>query len=282
LEAAIVLVLVLAVVVALITERTPSRAAPPAPSEPATTGTAQTLQPPTAVPTQATTPTADSTQQIKRATRLSTAWGVDISWPQCGAAGMPALKPGFAVIGINDGTPFTQNPCLDRELAYARTQTGVATYLNIEAPRGGDATAYGRKIALDGLARMQRAGISVPVVWLDVEILNHWSSSGAANVAVINGALAALQSHGVTGGIYSSIAMWQQITGGAKLSVPVWLATSVTDYHQLPSWCATGLGGRGAEMAQYIATDGRQLVDVDVLCPKAIPQVVGEFAPGRK
>ena len=85
----------------------------------------------------------------------------------------------------------------------------------------------------------------------------------------------------VTAGIYSSGPMWQQITGGAQLGVPVWLATSVTDYRQLPQWCDSGLGGRPAEMTQYVAWDGHQLVDVDVLCQKAIPRVVGEFAAGR-
>jgi GH25 family lysozyme M1 (1,4-beta-N-acetylmuramidase) len=118
------------------------------------------------------------------------------------------------------------------------------------------------------------------VLWLDVEVLNHWSSSGAANVAVINAALRTLQQHHVTAGIYSSVPMWQQITGGARIDVPVWLATTVTDYRQLPSYCDSGLGGRPAEMAQYVAWDGRQLVDVDVLCAHAIPAVVSEFAPG--
>ena len=119
------------------------------------------------------------------------------------------------------------------------------------------------------------------MLWLDVEVLNHWSTSGAVNVAVINGALRALSQHGVTAGIYSSGPMWQQITGGARLSVPVWLATAVTDYRQLPSFCDQGLGGKAADMTQYVAYDGRQLVDVDVLCQKAIPAVVSEFAAGK-
>jgi hypothetical protein len=33
-------------------------------------------------------------------------------------------------------------------------------------------------------------------------------------------------------------------------------------------------------MTQYVAYDGRQLVDVDVLCQKAIPAVVSEFGAG--
>jgi hypothetical protein len=218
---------------------------------------------------------------VKTATHLSAGWGVDVSWPQCGPLGMPALQPGFAIVGINGGRPLTDNSCLSREVTYAKTRTGVAAYLNLDAPRSGDAAAYGAKVALDGLARAQRAGLKLPVLWLDVEVLNHWSTSGAVNVAVINGALRALEQRGITAGIYSSQAMWQQITGGARLNVPVWLATAVTDYRQLPSFCDAGLGGRPADMTQYVAYDGHQLVDVDVLCQQAIPAVVSEFAAGR-
>jgi hypothetical protein len=283
LAAAIAIVLVAAVAAVIVLEpRVSSQASPPAPATGASAVTLPaTLQPPVSVPMQAAAAAPAGLPAARRATRLSTGWGVDISWPQCGPAGMPALTPGFVVVGLTYGKPFTDNPCLAREVSWARSRTGIAAYLNIDAPRSGDPASYGRKVALDALARAERAGLRLPVLWLDVEVLNHWSTSGAFNVAVINGAIRALQSSGVTAGIYSSVPMWQQITGGARLSVPVWLATSVSDYRQLPQWCVTGLGGRAADMTQYVATDGRQLVDVDVLCAAAIPAVVGEFAPGR-
>jgi hypothetical protein len=194
---------------------------------------------------------------------------------------MPNVQPGFVVVGVNGGRPFTDNACRSREVDWARTRTGVSAYVNIDAPRGGDPASYGRKVALDALARAQQAGLRLPVLWLDVEVLNHWSKDLSYNVDVINGAIRALQSRSVTPGVYSSVPMWQQITGGARLDVPVWVATTVTDYRLLPAECDTGLGGRAAEMAQYVAWDGRQLVDVDVLCAQAIPRVVGEFAAGR-
>jgi hypothetical protein len=259
--------------------RVSSSAAPPSPT-PATNSLPVAMAPPTAQPSSAAKSPAATAGAVKSATHLSAGWGIDISWPQCGPLGMPAVQPGFVIVGVNGGKPFTDNSCLAREVSYARTRTGVSAYLNIDAPRNGDAAAYGRQVALDGLARAQRAHLAVPVLWLDVEVLNHWSSSAAANVAVINGALRALQQRGVNAGIYSSVAMWQQITGGARLDVPVWLATSVTDYRQLPQWCDTGLGGRPADMTQYVAWDGHQLVDVNVLCQHAIPAVVGEFAAG--
>ena len=282
LAAAIATVLVVAIAIVVVQEpRVPSSAAPPKPA-PAAVTVPNSMQPPTAAPTApAKTPAPAPHTGATAADHLSAGWGVDVSWPQCGSLGMPSVQPGFVVVGINGGKPFTDNVCLAREVAWARSRTGVSAYLNIDAPRGGDAAAYGRKVALDGLARVQRANLSLPVLWLDVEVLNHWSTNPAVNVAVINGALRALQQHGVTAGIYSSGPMWQQITGGAQLHVPVWLATSVNDYRQLPQWCGIGLGGKAAEMTQYVAYDGHQLVDVDVLCQQAIPAVVGEFAAGR-
>jgi hypothetical protein len=279
---AIATVLIVAIAIVVVQEpRVPSSAAPPKPV-PSAASLPVAMQPPAAAPSApAKKPAAVAPAGVTVADHLSAAWGVDVSWPQCGPLGMPKVQPGFVVVGINGGRPFTDNVCLGREVAWARTRTGVSAYLNIDAPRIGDPAAYGRKVALDGLARVQRAHLSLPVLWLDVEVLNHWSTSAAANVAVINGALRALQERGVKAGIYSSGPMWQQITGGARLNVPVWLATAVTDYRQLPQFCDAGLGGRPADMAQYVAYDGQQLVDVNVLCQKAIPAVVGEFAVGR-
>ncbi|HEU5033249.1 MAG TPA: hypothetical protein VFT62_00665 [Mycobacteriales bacterium] len=214
------------------------------------------------------------------ATRLSTSWGIDVSWPQCGNGGLPDLQTGFVAVGVNNGRPFTTNPCLADQVAYAKSHTGYAAYLNIDAPRVGDPTAYGRKAAVDGLARARAAGLHTAVLWLDVEVVNHWADP-ATNIAVISGAVRALEAHHVTAGIYSSQPMWQQITGGVDPRTPVWLATTITDYHQVGAWCASGLGGRPAVMAQYVATTGSQLIDVDMLCPAALPDAVTLFTAGR-
>src|SRR3954469_8928620 len=213
------------------------------------------------------------------ATRLSTFWGVDVSWPQCNG-GIPPLAPGFGVVGVNGGRPFTDNPCLSEQVTYAKGLSGYAAYINLDAPRAEDARSYGKRSALDGLARARRAGLDVSTIWLDVEVLNHWSHDAAANVAVINGAATALQSRGVTAGIYSSGPMWQQITGGARVTMPVWLATSVIDYRDVQPLCRDGLGGHSAEMAQYVASANDRLIDIDVLCNNAIPDVVTRFTAG--
>ncbi|MBV9293276.1 MAG: hypothetical protein JO222_12560 [Frankiales bacterium] len=213
------------------------------------------------------------------AARLATFWGIDVSWPQCDPGALPALTTGFVVVGVNDGRPFTDNPCARQQVTYATAHTGYAAYLNIDAPRFGDAASYGRKAALDGLARATADGIRAPTIWLDVETLNHWADP-ATNVAVINGALHALQQHGVTAGIYTAVPMWQQITGGASINVPVWLATTVTDYRDVDPLCAVGVGGHPAALAQYVATTGSQLIDVDVLCTATRSQSVPMFAAG--
>jgi hypothetical protein len=210
---------------------------------------------------------------------LSNFWGADISFPQC-AAGPPAALPlGFVIVGLNDGRPFTTNPCLGEQLAFARTRTGYAVYANIDAPYSGDAAGYGRQVALDILARLHAARLAPPVLWLDVELANHWSTP-AVDVAVIRAAVATLATGGVRAGIYSSPSMWAAITGDATLSLPVWTAAVVSSYTQLPGWCATGLGGHPAAMAQYVASYGSRDVDVDVLCSAGLPGSVALFGPG--
>jgi hypothetical protein len=196
---------------------------------------------------------------------LSAGWGIDVSWPQCDGS-LPAVAAGFAIVGVNGGAPRTDNPCLRGQLRALRGHLPVAFYLNLDAPRYGSASAYGVKVVDDGLARIVRTGAHVPVVWLDVEILNAWRDP-ATNVAVINAALRRLHERGFVGGIYSSAPMWQQITGGAAVHVPVWLAITGSEVPSLPHSCAVGLGGQKATMVQYVATTPTaRLVDADVLC----------------
>jgi hypothetical protein len=198
-------------------------------------------------------------------TSLAAGWGIDVSWPQCGQP-LPAVADGFVIVGINDGRPMTDNPCLPAQLHALRGHLPVAFYLNLAAPPSGDPSAYGIKVVDDGLARIARTGAHVPVVWLDVEVLNAWRDR-ATNVAVIDAALRRLGARGVIGGIYSSAPMWRQITGGISVHVPVWLAITGSEVPSLRHACTVGLGGANATIVQYVAiTPARRLVDADVLC----------------
>ncbi|MGC8509798.1 MAG: hypothetical protein ACP5PB_02880, partial [Acidimicrobiales bacterium] len=72
----------------------------------------------------------------------ATSLGYDVSFPQCG--GSLPTSPGFAVIGVNDGRPYTTNPCLATELQWASTSlTGApAFYANTAQPGPANNTAW--------------------------------------------------------------------------------------------------------------------------------------------
>jgi hypothetical protein len=138
-----------------------------------------------------------------------TSTGYDISWPQCNSVLPPT--PGFGIVGVNDGAPFTVNRCLDRELNWARGAANPvpAFYLNTgnggpigngdwpstqSAPkvcRGANSVPcaydYGwnagvasyadvvQAEGVDGVASPNVAAITSPW-WLDVETGNAWET----------------------------------------------------------------------------------------------------------
>jgi len=153
---------------------------------------------------------ATATLAIAASTALpASSTGYDISWPQCNSAFPPS--PGFGIVGVNDGAPFTVNKCLDRELRWA--QGGVnpvpAFYLNSgnggpigngnwpstqitpKVCRGANSVPcaydYGWNAGIasyadvvqaenvDGVASPNVAAISSPW-WLDVETGNAWET----------------------------------------------------------------------------------------------------------
>ena len=72
----------------------------------------------------------------------STSLGYDISFPQCGG-NLPA-SVGFGVVGVNNGHPFSANPCLARELQWASTTlTGNPEfYVNTANPGPSDTSNW--------------------------------------------------------------------------------------------------------------------------------------------
>src|SRR5262245_44168395 len=71
--------------------------------------------------------------------------GFDYSFPGCSTPVAPTTSSlgtsySFAVVGVNDGKPFTQNPCLASEFqSAAATVPLVSFYINISAPIGSTA-----------------------------------------------------------------------------------------------------------------------------------------------
>ncbi len=74
--------------------------------------------------------------------------GYDVSFPQCVGSGVQALPaaPGLAVVGVNDGRPFTGNPCLAAELRWAGPAAQV--YVNADDPGPAIRIVRGRVVQL--------------------------------------------------------------------------------------------------------------------------------------
>lgn len=205
--------------------------------------------------------------------------GHDISHPQCGG-GLPEGSR-FGIVGLNQGRPFTTNPCLADQYRWATGRPAApAIYVNTAnpAPRSdfywprsgsrepvlcrdagsttdaGCAYNYGWQAA-EGSMRVARTlgkGVLGHTWWLDVETMNTWNGDGVANTAVLQGMYDHLRAHGVgTVGLYSTGYQWKKITGGytagtAPRYLAAWKGVIKPDFplHDAPLWVATGKGGK--------------------------------------
>jgi hypothetical protein len=180
--------------------------------------------------------------------------GYDASYPaaQCAATSYP---PGFAIIGLGGGRPFTTSSCLAHEWSLASTAApGPSLYFNT-----GYAGAYAKRItagcknaagsapippgtsghqksteqqaweigcseAAYAAAAAQALGAEPAMWWADVETGNSWSTDTTYNDLAIDGiayemsGLPATASAG--GGIYSTPAMWSKIAGPGFAPTP--------------------------------------------------------------
>ena len=216
---------------------------------------------------------APSASALSQGTTNPATTGYDISWPQCGGA-MPA-NSSVAVVGVDDGHPFSRNPCLQQEAAWASTAEVRAQYMVVDSPIGwssatvteyadhgpaGSCTStqltcesynWGYNAAYADVAYADSEGATSPQWWLDVELpesdsidptgancyqANFWVCDPKSNSAVILGALTALRQQGKTAGVYSTQTQWQSITAGLPLGVPIWIAGY--DY-PAATYCAT-------------------------------------------
>ncbi len=160
--------------------------------------------------------------------------GYDISWPQCGGA--PPSVGSFAIIGVNGGAPFSGNLCLTDQYAAAPRSAPPSLYINTgyrdsyrsEITSGcrrqahsvsgtndeREAWAIGCSEAETSLNYAYALGMSsIAMWWLDVEVLNTWSTNLALNRFTLQGAVTRLTQTDLPVGIYSSEPMWLEITG---------------------------------------------------------------------
>lgn len=144
--------------------------------------------------------------------------GYDISYPQC--PGTSAPSGSFGIIGVNDGRPFTVNPCFGNEYSGAANSvymnTGYARAYRSNITVGcstGPSTAWKIGCSEAETSLNSVGGRSVSMWWLDVETANSWSSGNLTpNRDTIQGAVTRLQATGPVG-IYSTPAAWDKITG---------------------------------------------------------------------
>jgi hypothetical protein len=178
--------------------------------------------------------------------------GYDVSWPQCGGPLPPKAR--VAVVGVNGGWAFTENPCFASEARWAGHN--LSTYINLNSPRGSDPAQwangpgghcargnfycmsynYGYNTARFSVTKALDSGARSKTWWLDVELGPNWSSSQRDNAAVVAGAIAALRSVGLRAAVYSTTYQWDIITGGFVPGTSAWYPTGIATPHPV-RWC---------------------------------------------
>lgn len=197
--------------------------------------------------------------------------GYDVSFPQCNQP-LSQKFVGFAIVGLNNGRPFTTNPCFARQWAWANQKSARAIYINVSDPGSGSAAKRGKDIARDALGRMVKLGVPANVpVWLDVEIDNDWTNS-SRSIAVLNSVLKLLAAAGHPVGIYSVPVHWFHITMSTPVSVPTWLGIgkyeSKADGVVAAKRACTQLnfGDRKPAIVQFVAKSPYGWLDRNILC----------------
>ncbi len=211
--------------------------------------------------------------------------GFDISWPQCERQQFPPGPVSFAVIGLNDGRPYTSNACFSAQYRWAqRVSRNPAIYVNVDFPRSGRVEAldgpygvcaetdnwcraynWGYGIGRDAAARARLAGVTPGMWWLDVEFGNYWSSETELNAQVVRGVVDFMKEKRLPTGIYGTPYQWRLIAGTAyNPRVPIWTA-GAQGPDQAVQRCTDkyAFGGGQVQMVQY-ETYG---FDSNYICP---------------
>lgn len=204
--------------------------------------------------------------------------GVDVSWPNCSTA-VPSVA--FGIVGVNNGTGYSTNPCLSQESAnftnlslYVNTGwNNKSTFINSASPRqcaAGDqncmAYNYGYNAGVYAYNAAANVGVRSNTWWLDVETINTWNKDTTQNRNSLQGEYDALVANGATTvGVYSTTAQWQSITNGWKNNWPSWGATTWTTAEQAKTYC-TGheFTGGPSYLMQYLPK--RSKIDYNIAC----------------
>jgi hypothetical protein len=240
--------------------------------------------------------------------QAATRYGNDVSWPQCSKAQggyglpMPADSAAFVVIGLTKGLPFTANPCLAGQVAWASARSIPAQAYTIPAfPTAAQLSAYSSAGPWDSstrlgqlanvgyaegartLTRLAAAGFAPRMVWVDVEArtAQPWPTGSrvreAENRALISGLLRKLDDAGYAYGIYTNTSGWTSITGSWWLpGVPAWVTVGRRTASDARAACARPAVSAGpVHLAQWF-DDTR---DSDLTCAAYTPTPPVPYPP---
>jgi hypothetical protein len=267
--------------------------------------TSEPTPPPSTAPAEPT-PTI-KVPQLPSPKDLGPVLGGDISWPQC-PKGMgipekrsmglplPDSSSRFVVIGLTNGPGFVANPCVADQLAWARSRhllvaaysviSGPTRFTSDDAERSGPFDGSSRLGALSNIgyqqarfnvATLRRIGFQTPIVWLDVEQVQHfeWSSDTRANAAVVRGAAKGYTEAGNANGTYSPPYLWKSVVGDLALGAAEWRAAGQTSRAEALRRCRGDwvIQGGQAVLGQWLE-DGR---DRNITCPGASAEMLRWF-----
>ncbi len=214
----------------------------------------------------------------------ATEYGNDVSWPQCSVAQggyglpMPPDTAQFVVIGLTKGLPFTANPCLAEQVAWAADRSVPAQAYTMAAyPTAAQLATYGAagpwaattrwgRLANAGyaeatytLAQLGPARFAPRMVWVDVEprSAQPWPvgtrAREADNRAVITGLVRRLDEAGYAYGFYSNTSGWQTIPGSWWTpGTPAWVTAGPRTSADAAAMCVRPSFSSGpAHLAQW-------------------------------
>lgn len=195
---------------------------------------------------------------------------VDVSWPNCKT--IPTSEYSRAIIGASGGLDFRPNPCLGRETTFANSyelyaNTGDPGFPRIKIIGRGPLSCgnhdlvcysynYGYQAGLYAVKQALFSAAQSDFWWLDVESINSWTNSVAANQADIAGMINAIRASNPfmtpQVGIYTANQQWVALVGHWQIGLPLWLGTGDSSAKQAQSACSSpSVTGGQLVMTQY-------------------------------
>jgi hypothetical protein len=232
--------------------------------------------------------------------------GADVSWPNCPKGEgipsrrskgepMPKSSARFVVVGVTNGPGFHPNPCIARQLAWVADHDRlVGAYALTTYPTAKRVRQYGHSGPFEGtdhkaelrntgyaeaaynVSTMDRFGLQVPLIWVDVEPypVAPWNHRHGANRAVITGVIRGYRDAGLRVGIYTYANGWRDVVGAWRLpSYPTWSTAGHRGERRARAMCTHGPSAGPTWLAQWSSPHR----DYDLTCPKASPHYGAMF-----